>query len=64
MTRLLEELKKQTRRLTTQEKVIPARFLTASLDEPITNDMDQLWIVEAERRYQAYRKGEIESSSR
>ncbi len=60
MITLLDEIKKQTSRLTTQEKAILARFLIASLDEPSVNDADQLWVKESQRRYQAYQRGEIE----
>ena len=59
MTTLLEELKKQTRQLTTQEKAILARFLLASLDDPNADNADQLWVAESRQRYQAYQKGEM-----
>jgi predicted amino acid dehydrogenase len=53
---LLEDLKKQTRRLTTHEKATLARFLIATLDEPNANEADQLWVAESQRRYQALSK--------
>ena len=61
MTTLLEELKKQTRYLTTQERAILARFLITSLDDQNADNADPLWVAESQRRYQAYRKGEIEA---
>ena len=61
MSALLEELKKQTRLLTTEEKATLARILIAGLDPSQDGDVERMWIAEAERRYQAYLRGEIEA---
>ena len=61
MSALFDELEKQTRMLTPQEKATLARILIEELDPVGDRDVEQLWIAESQRRYQAYLKGEIES---
>jgi putative addiction module component (TIGR02574 family) len=61
MSALLEELKKQTRLLTAQEKATLARILIEGLDAPNDTNVEQLWVAESQRRYEAYRRGEIEA---
>jgi Putative addiction module component len=63
MSALFDELEKQTRLLTPQEKATLARILIEELDPSVDSEVEQIWIVEAQRRYQAYLKGEIESLS-
>jgi len=62
MSALLEELKKQSRLLTAQEKATLARILIEGLDASADTNAEQLWVAESQRRYQAYLKGEIESN--
>ena len=45
--------------LTPQEKASLARILIEELDPSSDSDVEQLWIAESERRYEAYRKGEL-----
>ena len=61
MSALLDELEKQSRLLTAEEKATLARILIEGLDPSQDRDVEQLWVVEAERRYEAYLKGEIEA---
>jgi hypothetical protein len=61
MSALLNELERQSRLLTAEEKATLARILIEGLDPAVDRDVEQLWISEAQRRYQAYRNGEIES---
>jgi putative addiction module component (TIGR02574 family) len=61
MSTLFDELEKQTRLLTPQEKATLARILIEELDPSTDTEVEQIWIAEAQRRYQAYLKGEIES---
>ena len=61
MSELLEELKKQTRLLTAQEKAMLARILIEELDASTDTNVEQLWVAESQRRYQAYLRGEIEA---
>ena len=61
MSALLDELEKQSRLLTAQEKATLARILIEGLDPSQDSDVEQVWITEAQRRYQAYLRGEIEA---
>jgi len=61
MSALLDELEKQSRLLTVQEKATLARILIEGLDQSKVSDVEQLWVSESQRRYEAYLKGEIEA---
>jgi putative addiction module component (TIGR02574 family) len=61
MSTLFDELEKQARLLTPQEKATLARILIEELDPSTDTEVEQIWIAEAQRRHQAYLKGEIES---
>ena len=61
MRALFEELKKQTRLLTSEEKATLARLLIEGLDPSTDSNVEQLWIAESQRRYDAYLRGEIEA---
>jgi hypothetical protein len=61
MSALFDELEKQARLLTPQEKATLAHILIEELDPLVDSDVEQIWIAEAQRRYQAYLKGELES---
>ena len=61
MSALLEELKKQTRLLTAQEKATLARILIEGLDASTDSNVEQLWVAESQRPYKAYLRGEIEA---
>ena len=61
MSALFEELEKQTRLLTPQEKATLARLLIEELDSSGDTEVEQIWIAEAQRRYQAYLKREIDA---
>ena len=54
MSALLEELKKQTRLLTTEEKATLARILIEGLDASTDRNVEQLWVAESQSRYEAY----------
>ena len=47
--------------LTPQEKASLARILIEELDSTYDGEVEQLWIAESQRRYEAYKQGEIES---
>jgi len=59
MSALLDELEKQSRLLTAQERVTLARILIEGLDPSQDSDVEQMWVAEAQRRYQAYLRGDI-----
>ena len=61
MSALFDELEKQARLLTPQEKATLARILIDELDPATDRQVEQLWIAEAQRRYDAYLRGELES---
>jgi hypothetical protein len=59
MSALFDELEKQARTLTASEKATLARILIEELDPSLDADVEQLWVAEAQRRYEAFRKGEL-----
>jgi hypothetical protein len=61
MSALFDELEKQARLLTPQEKATLARILIEELDPTADPQVEHLWIAEAQRRYDAYLSGELES---
>ena len=61
MSTLFEQLEKQARMLTPQEKASLARILIQELDTSPDIDAEQLWIAESQRRYEAYVRGELKS---
>lgn len=63
MSALFDELEKQARTLTATEKATLARILIEELDPSLDTNVEQLWVAEAQRRYEAFRKGELEAFS-
>ena len=63
MSALLDKVQKQAQRLTPQEKAALAHFLIEELDSSNDADVEQLWIEESRRRYEAYLKGDLQSLS-
>lgn len=61
MSPLFDEVQKQAQMLTAQEKAALAHLLIEELDAPLDADVEQLWIAESQRRYEAYLKGELEA---
>ena len=61
MSALFNELEKQARRLTPQEKAALARMLIEELDPAADSQVEQLWLAEAQRRYEAYLHGALAS---
>ncbi|MEA1926935.1 MAG: addiction module protein [Candidatus Auribacterota bacterium] len=55
----LKECKDQALNLHVKERAVLAEYLIASLDSLDDTENEQLWLKEAERRYQEYRKGNI-----
>ena len=47
--------------LTSKEKAALARLLIEDLDSSTDANVEQLWIAESQRRYQAYLRGELRS---
>jgi len=56
-----DDIERQARLLPLKEKALLARVLIEELDASIDVDAEKLWIDEAQRRYDAYQKGELEA---
>ena len=61
MSMAFEELEKHARALSVEEKAALARILIEELDTTIDPKADQLWLEEAQRRYEAFLRGEFEA---
>jgi hypothetical protein len=61
MSTLLDDLERQARALTSREKATLARILIEELDPALDAEVEQLWIAEASRRYEAFLNGELEA---
>ena len=54
-----KDLEKASLQLSVQERALLAKLLLDTLDEDDNVDIEELWLTEAERRYQAYRAGKM-----
>jgi hypothetical protein len=61
MSTLLDELERKARALTPQEKASLARILIEELDPAVDAGVEQVWIEEAQRRYDAFLRGQLEA---
>lgn len=61
MSMAFEELEKQARSLSTEEKATLARILIEELDTAVDSNAEQLWLEEAQRRYDAFLRGDLEA---
>jgi hypothetical protein len=61
MSAHFEDIEREARALPLKEKAALARLLIEELDPSVDADAEQLWIVEAQRRYDAYLRGELEA---
>lgn len=59
----LQEIESQAMHLDPTERALLAEHLIASLDSERDENVKKLWAREAEARYEAYKRGEIESVS-
>ena len=59
MSTIFDELEKKARALSRKEKADLARILIEDLDASPDPDTEQLWLEEAQRRYDAYRTGQV-----
>ncbi len=55
----VDELKTEALRLSARDRAKLAQELLLSLDEEVDPDAEQMWLDEAERRYAAYKRGEM-----
>lgn len=61
MNTTYEAIEQAARQLTIKQKAALAHTLLKDLDEGGDEDVQALWIEEAERRYDAWKRGEIEA---
>jgi hypothetical protein len=61
MSAQFDDIEKRARSLPLKEKAALARVLIEDLDSSVDEDVERLWIEEAQRRYDAYLKGELEA---
>jgi putative addiction module component (TIGR02574 family) len=62
MSAELHELEQKAMTLTVKERAELAEHLLASLDNVAGQELENMWGDEAERRYQAYVSGTVESA--
>ena len=61
MSAHFDDIEKQARLLPLKEKAALARVLIEELDASVDAGAEQMWIDEAQRRYDSYLKGELEA---
>jgi hypothetical protein len=61
MSSQFDDLEKRARSLSREEKAALARVLIDELDPVNEPGVDELWLEEARRRYDAYRREEMQS---
>jgi len=61
MSAHFDDIQKQASSLPLKEKAALARVLIEELDTSVDANAEQLWIDEAQRRYDAYLQGELEA---
>ena len=61
MSALFDEIQRQAHLLTPQEKAALAQILIEELDSSTDAGVEQMWIAESQRRYEAYLRGEVKS---
>jgi putative addiction module component (TIGR02574 family) len=59
----LKKLQKEIRALSSREKAALARTLIEDLDKTVDKDAEELWLKEAQRRYQKYKAGKVAAVS-
>jgi len=61
MSTQFEDIQRQVRTLSPNEKAALARLLIEELDQSFDGDVEQLWLDEAQRRFDSYLRGEIKA---
>ena len=56
-----DDVEKRARALSREEKAALARLLIDDLDRANEPGVDALWLEESRRRYEAYRRGDLEA---
>ena len=63
MGKTFSEIESEAMALPPNERAALARDLIESLDADLSEDYEEVWLEEAERRYAAYASGEIKGRS-
>lgn len=63
MTKTLTEIEREALALPDQDRARLAQRLIETLDAGKDEDVEAIWLSEAERRYEAYRKGTIKAAT-
>ncbi len=63
MARSLAEIERELMALPERERAVLARDLLATLDKESGEEVEALWVREAEQRYREFKSGNIGSSS-
>ncbi len=61
MSALFDQVQKQAQMLTTEEKAALVHLLIEELDSSADGAVEQMWLEESRRRYDAYLNGELEA---
>ena len=56
-----EKLERDVRALSSREKAVLTRMLIEDLDPTVDENVEEMWIEEAQRRYEAYRAGNLKA---
>lgn len=63
MSEHFDDIERQAKLLPLKQKAELARILIEALETSVDADVERLWIEEAQRRYDAFLKGELEALS-
>ncbi len=63
MAKTLSEIERDALALSDQDRASLARHLLETLDKTQDEDAEEIWLIEAEKRYEEYRKGNIKAFS-
>ena len=61
MARDLNEIEQEVMQLSSKDRVSLIERLIGALDTKVEGDVEELWLREAEQRYEAYRQGQLKS---
>lgn len=61
MTALLEKIEREAKALSREDRERLVSHLVAGLEDAPLSEIDQAWIEEAERRYEAWKAGRAEA---
>ncbi|MEX2212552.1 MAG: addiction module protein [Phycisphaeraceae bacterium] len=63
MSKTVDEVLADARQLSEKDRAAIAEALLAELDGPVEEGVEEAWAAEAERRLEAYDKGELDTMS-